>query len=526
MTKIDNMAELTVSTSNLTVLILAAGYGRRMGQFTRMVNKSLIPYKDKPLISHIIDKFPKNSTKFVIACGHMGQQVKDYVSSVHDDKQIVFVDIPNYSESNTGPATTVRYCTEHIKGRFVLVACDTLFEFNWQNHTDHNWIGVYPVDSVIAKDYDWVERDGNDIVSLHNKKTSDTAVDAFIGLMYNKDDSFLNYLEERDAKENYQGFSGMDLKAYTVRKWLDFGTYEKWYTLNSQVVENSFVKPDELFYHDNNKIIKYFTNKDNVISRVQRAEANPSCMPSNIKAVGNFLVHDYSLGDIVYNQATPELFKEMLSWCESNLWVNAPVSVPFDNIDTCRKFYKNKTYERLDQFRVKYADWSECKSVNGVEVESINSYLDSIDWDWLCTTNEWRFIHGDLHFDNTIFDPNQKKFTAIDWRTDFAGKIYGDIYYDLAKMLGGIILNYRKVKDNDLEYIEKDNRAEINIPHVDNYHLYEEILKEWVIAQGLSWSKVKLLVPIIYLNMSPLHEAPFDKFLIALSQLQFKLGTK
>jgi len=26
---------------------------------------------------------------------------------------------------------------------------------------------------------------------------------------------------------------------------------------------------------------------------------------------------------------------------------------------------------------------------------------------------------------------------------------------------------------------------------------------------------------LIYLNMSPLHEAPFDKFLIALAQLHF-----
>ena len=41
----------------LTVLILAAGYGRRMGPFSRMVNKALIPYDNKPLISHIMEKF-------------------------------------------------------------------------------------------------------------------------------------------------------------------------------------------------------------------------------------------------------------------------------------------------------------------------------------------------------------------------------------------------------------------------------------------------------------------------------------
>jgi hypothetical protein len=509
-----------VNTNNLTVLILAAGYGRRMGPFTRMVNKSLIPYGDKPLISYIIDKFPKATTKFVIACGHMGQQVKDYVGSVHDDKNIVFVDIPDYSEGNTGPATTVQHCAEHLADGFLLVACDTLFEFNWQDRMDHSWIGVYPVDSGIAKDYDWVERDGDDIVALHNKESSNTAVDAFIGLMYDKDGSFLRNLQNLKAKENFQGFQGIDLKAHTVRKWLDFGTYDKWQELNKDLPENSFVKPDELFYHDNGKVIKYFTNQDHVRLRAIRASANPLCMPNNIQSVGNFLIHDWANGDILYNQITPDLFKKMLAWCSSNIWID----LKSESINTeivCRNFYQKKTLERVNQFRVKYADWSECCVVNRKEVDSIDQYLSRINWDWLCTKTQWTFIHGDLHFDNTIYDADTDRFTAIDWRTDFAGNIYGDIYYDLAKMLGGIWLNYRAVKDGGLDYYEKADYATLTIPSVDNAEVYEDILRGWVIANGLDWAKVKTLVPIIYLNMSPLHEAPFDKFLVALAQLHF-----
>ena len=163
------MVRLIMNTNKLTVLILAAGYGRRMGPFSRMVNKSLIPYSDKPLISHIIDKFDSN-TRFVIACGHLGQQVKDYVSLVHDDKDVVFVDIPDYSESNTGPATTIQHCKEHIQGGFLWVACDTLFEFTWQNKLDHNWIGVYPVASKLATDHCSVRRDGTKIGSCCNLK--------------------------------------------------------------------------------------------------------------------------------------------------------------------------------------------------------------------------------------------------------------------------------------------------------------------------------------------------------------------
>jgi hypothetical protein len=120
-----------------------------------------------------------------------------------------------------------------------------------------------------------------------------------------------------------------------------------------------------------------------------------------------------------------------------------------------------------------------------------------------------------------VYDPTTDRFTAIDWRTDFAGSVYGDVYYDLAKMLGGIWLNYRAVKDHKYNYVDRNDYATIEIPSIENAQLYENILKSFVMKKGLDWRKVKLLVPLIYLNMSPLHEAPFDKFLIALAQLHF-----
>jgi GTP:adenosylcobinamide-phosphate guanylyltransferase len=512
-------AELTVNTNNLTVLILAAGYGRRMGPFSRMINKSLVPYGDKPLISHIIDKFPKETTKFVIACGHMGQQVKDYVSTVHNDKCVVFVDIPDYSEGQTGPATTIQHCGPHIRNGFMWISCDTLFEFDYADKLDHNWIGVYPVDSHLAKDYCWITRNGEEIVTTYNKVPSDTAVDAFIGLMYCKDDQYLNQLINTQATETPQGFVNLTLKAHTVLNWLDFGTYEKWQAINRTTTENSFVKPDEIFYHDNGKVIKYFSKEDHAISRIRRAQANPDCMPANMKNVGNFLIHDWADGDILYNQITPELFRKMLNWCDKNMWVD-----PHSDENTqplCEKFYRDKTLERLNQFRIKYTDWSECCVVNRREVDSIDNYLNRIDWNWLCGKREWAWIHGDLHFDNTVYNSKTDKFTAIDWRTDFVGSIYGDVYYDLAKMLGGIWLNYRAIKDHKYDYIDSNDYATIEIPSIENAQVYEDILQGFVNKKGLDWGKVKLLVPLIYLNMSPLHEAPFDKFLIALAQLHF-----
>jgi len=504
--------------SNLTVLILAAGYGRRMGPFSRMVNKGLIPYDNKPLISHIMEKFDTD-TKFVIACGHMGQQVKDYVSAVHTNKQVVYVDIPDYAEGTTGPATTIQHCAKHIQGPFMWLACDTLFEFDYKDKMDHNWIGVHPVDSNIAQDYCWVERDGERITAITNKKPSKNAVDAFIGLMYCKDGTYLDNLKQGNATEAYHGMQdNLELKAHTVRGWKDFGTYDKWVELSRDLKEVSFPKPNELFYYDNKKIVKFTVDSTLTDRKANRALLNSEVMPDGIRRSGQFLVYDYVEGDIIYSQLTPALLDKLLNWSMEKLW--KPKWFP-NTEDTCRDFYYKKTQDRLNQFRIKYNDWSEPTVVNGVAVKPMDEYLKMIDWDQLCSNTNWAFIHGDFQFENVIYNPANDKFTCIDWRTDFGGDSYGDMYYDLGKMLGGILLDYQAVKEDKLEYTEHNEVATLNDCSIPGCDGYVSQLGDFYRAAGLNLDKVSLLVPIIYLNMSPLHEAPFDKYLFALSQLQF-----
>lgn len=512
------MVKLTQSTNNLTVLILAAGYGRRMGPFSRMVNKSLVPYDNKPLISHIIEKFP-NGTKFIVACGNLGQQVKDYVSVVHEDRNVIFVDIPTFDESTTGPATTIRYCEKYLPDSFIWISCDTLFEFNYQDKLDHNWIAVSPVDSSVSQDYCWVERDGELLQEVHNKKKSTKAVDAFIGLMFVKDKTFINNLNKKNAKDVYEGFDNLDLKVHTVREWKDFGTYEKWQQISEGLPEVSFPKPDELFFRDNGKIVKFTTNPNLSMMRDSRAKLNSFCMPANVSSKPQFLFYDEEEGDTFYNCLTPDLFRKFLDWAEKNVWLEA--SAMGDAFLTADDFYKKKTFERLEKFRVKYNSWVELPLVNGCHVRTIEDYIQELDFVWLASNTRWAFIHGDMQFDNIIYNQSTDKFTLIDWRTDFAGDLFGDMYYDLAKMLGGLYLSYKLVKEDKFSYQELSNQAIIDIPSVPNVEEYVSVLEDWVIRRGYDWKKVSTLVPIIYLNMAPLHEPPFDKFLIALAQLHF-----
>jgi aminoglycoside phosphotransferase (APT) family kinase protein len=149
--------------------------------------------------------------------------------------------------------------------------------------------------------------------------------------------------------------------------------------------------------------------------------------------------------------------------------------------------------------------------------------LQSIDWQLLIDTAVASPIHGDLQFDNVIFDEGQSSFTLIDWRTTFGNQlVLGDIYYDFAKLLGGIRLNYKRVKENDFDVLNKSGNVTLSVPTATNAEALERELRLMIEDMGLDFGHVQKLVPIIYWNMAPLHAEPFAQFLWAFSIKQFE----
>ena len=99
----------------------------------------------------------------------------------------------------------------------------------------------------------------------------------------------------------------------------------------------------------------------------------------------------------------------------------------------CSEFYKDKTYERVNNYLDRYPEDINEYNLNNTICLPIYELLDSIEWKYLINGIPSRF-HGDLHFENIIYNDQKNKFTFLDWRQDFGGKIeYGDIYYDLTK---------------------------------------------------------------------------------------------
>ena len=187
------------------------------------------------------------------------------------------------------------------------------------------------------------------------------------------------------------------------------------------------------------------------------------------------------------------------------------------------KFYKDKTYQRIEEYfkRFNNSD-SDREVINGTKVPSIKSLLDGIDWDWISDGVPVRY-HGDLHFENILVseknDYNILPLILLDWRQDFCGELgYGDIYYDFAKLMHGLIISHDIINDELYKFDRSMNeihydflRKNINI---DCEQIFIEYLNNW----EYDIKKVKIMRSLIFLNIARFHHYPYCHLLFYLGK--------
>lgn len=497
------------------VLILAAGLGTRLESLTKEINKALLPINNRAIISHIIDKFPKDY-EFVVAIGYKGELVKEYCKLVFPNHKFTFVEIDNVDKKGSGPGYSALKCKEYLQRPFYITTCDCLID-SPMPHLDGNWLGVQP--TSYPEKYSTVLADGENIINYSNK--SENGFDlAFIGLAgiwdYN---IFWNQLEKRTTNgELVSAFeSPLEYPTFKTKKlkWLDTGNlddlnktkqYFKDIPLSLQKDNN------EITYKEGNLFIKFTPDTKILENRIKRAQLIQNQIPSNFGCVSKFMYYNWEDGNTLYTIDNLELFKKFLKTLENNL-----ENISNNSLEHINKFYKDKTYERLNKFISKNGDkyFKHPHNINGVDYPSYDSFFGNINFSKFYSNTFYKTFHGDLQFDNIIYNSKNDKFTYIDWRESFGGYTEsGDIYYDLAKLYGGSIIPYNMMKDeSNINYVEGEYSIRYSYDISDNLNLFKKEFEDWVIKVGFDLDKIKLITGLIFLNMSPLHDEKFSKML-------------
>jgi NDP-sugar pyrophosphorylase family protein/mannose-6-phosphate isomerase-like protein (cupin superfamily) len=498
------------------VLVLAAGLGSRLGNLTKNVNKAMLPINNKAIISYIIDKFPKEY-EFIVALGYKGEELKQYCQLAYPEHNFTFVNIDKYEGEGSGPGYSSLQCKQYLQRPFYFVVADCIIDSKMP-HLDGNWLGVYP--TAYPEKYSTAQLDKDDNVTSFVNKNAEGYDNAFIGLASIWDyDVFWSELEANmkngeivSAFENISKYPGFKAKHL---KWLDTGNLDDLNRTKEYFNDNplSLYKVTDEITYKASKFIKFVPNKDLNKNKSERAEILKDLIPSGFASTDNFISYNWESGDTLYRYDSSYIYNKFLDKLKSNIIRSEKYNGDRELFD---KFYGIKTRDRVEAFLDRFGPeyFNQKYTINGKEYKSMDSILTQYDTDIFYDNPMYTLFHGDLQFDNIIWD-NSNKFTYIDWRESFGGSTKGgDIYYDLAKLYGGTIIPYNMMKEKDaIELVEGSTVVKYDYFVSEDLHEFRDHYKDWLTSNGYDLNKVKLITAIIFLNMSPLHDEKFGKML-------------
>ena len=306
------------------VLLPTAGIGSRLEGLTKYINKSLVAINHRPALCHIIEQFP-DDCEFVIALGHKGKLVRDFLEMLYPERIFFFSEVNPYEGEGSGLGLSVLACKDYLQEPFVFISCDTLVKGEIKA-PDHNWM-AYSEGHEISQ-YRTLEVLDDKVLALHEKGVTRKNLKPYIGLagVYNYQEFWQEM--QKGGSEAVRVGESYGLRSLVDRKmaaygfeWFDTGntlalkqTRKKYETPGGPVILD---KENEAIWFVGNKVIKFSDDKNFVANRVKRSESINEFVPKVIGSRENFYIYEKAEGQTVSECVTLPLFSKLLDHSKS-----------------------------------------------------------------------------------------------------------------------------------------------------------------------------------------------------------------
>ncbi len=501
-----------------SVLILSAGLGNRLEHHTKSKHKSLIPINNKAIISYIIEKFPKEY-EIIITIGYKKDSLIEYCKMVHRDRNFKFIEVDKWEDPSTMPGYSAFLCKDHLQKPFYLIASDCLIDSNLP-HIDGNWIGVFP--TSYPEKYDTIKIDNyNNVIDVANKNKTGFE-NAFIGFAAIYDYGIF-WEELKNNSNNYElVFAWKNVQKYKSLKakkleWLDTGNLDDLEKTKIYFKDNSLSSQkniDEIVYKIYGKILKFNANENITKNKFIRGKKLENFIPKNLEYNKYFIQYNFEDGKNLYEYDSLQIYLNFLKFLEQSI----EKSSKWINTNLIEKFYIQKTHYRNELFIKKYGKkyFSETYKINNISYSSLNEIIKNITIDKFQNNVFYSNWHGDLHFDNIIYNNKTNNFFYIDWRESFSGDTNGgDIYYDLGKLYAGCIFPFVLFhKKEQIKLFEGSSIVNFSYNISESLLKFTKIYEDWIVKNGFNLNTVKMIAGLAFLNIAPLHEDIFNKIFL------------
>ena len=498
-----------------TFVVLAAGRGSRLGRLGDELPKCLVPLDGRAVLSHQFDLAPPGA-RLVVVTGYRADQVEEYVRLAHPNLDVTFV---KEVEWGRGPGASLLMARPEVgDDDMIFVACDTLWERDetlWWDDGE-SWVAVAPIPAGTPAAR-WCrvvpgsahERGRRNTVRLDDK-TPNVAPDSLcwtaLARVAAEDlEVFWSALVDADTIAGEVQLSsglqaivdhGEPLWSHAIN-WLDVGDEAAYRAALVTRAGYDPLKPDQVTYvlPTQGRVVKWHVDPRKVTWRAERAKLLGDVVPRPVESVGSTMfAYEYVLGPTVYQLDTNTIVGDLVDWWDVNFWATRTSfhERPPEWRELTTRFYRDKTFSRVMALD---------PALRSIALDAITR----VDWDSLVEGCVPGVFHGDLTYANVITyeDDWNVKFTAIDWREDFAGETtWGDLRYDLGKLLSGTMFHW-------------ENAAHGDFRRWDVGPLHREIVEREVRARfDVDVDDVRRIAALCLVGSAALHAAPMDEILV------------
>jgi hypothetical protein len=495
---------------------------------TTFINKSLVSIANRPTLSHLIEQFPAD-VEFVIALGHKGHLVREFLTLAYPERQFFFADVQPFEGPGSGLGRSLLACKPYLNQPFVFLSCDTLVTGaipapaeNWMAYAEVADLVPYRTLAVDLRQGLVSDICEKGVGSLQTHK-------AYIGLAGIRDfEQFWGGMESGGelaiATGEAHGLRGLlpDVRAHAF-VWCDTGNPAALARARAQYQEadapNILEKANEAIWFVGQQVIKFSDDQKFISNRVKRVQELQGFVPEINGVQAHMYRYPKVEGKVLSEVVTLPLFERLLAHSTA-FWQRKTLTADEGEVfhANCRNFYREKTFERVALFYKNFSRQDGMEPINGVAMPRLAQLLDAVDWEWLAHGLPGRF-HGDFHFENILWSASTQKFSFLDWRQDFGGDLStGDMYYDFAKLLHGLIISHELIA-RDLYSVEwRSDEIVYDFHRKQVLVECEQYFGKWLAAQGFDVKKVWTLTALIYLNIAALHHNPYSLLLYALGK--------
>lgn len=216
------------------VIIMAGGKGTRLDPFTKILPKPLIPFGNKPIIEHIMDRFYKNGfNNFILVLNYKKEMIKMYFSENVSSYNLEFVEEDDY----LGTAGGLFLLKGRLKDTFIVTNCDTILEsdhrnfFEWHNNRK-NMMSIVGSHREVTVPYGVLSIKNGSLVEINEKPMFDLFINTGT---YVFEPEALNFIHENEYLD-MDKLIGRIKSAHEDRigvypywgKWLDIGQWDEY----------------------------------------------------------------------------------------------------------------------------------------------------------------------------------------------------------------------------------------------------------------------------------------------------------